>query len=201
MTARWVELLTLYLIAPSLIVLGVIDLPFRWPIFCATLMYVVIVLLQTKPGAAALGMDATNWRRLVVWTGAYTAVVILTLTTLRLTGVVTASTFLFSLLVLTAYPLVSAPLQELFFRSFFFHRYDGLAPPPLLAALNVLLFAFYHRIFGGWLAAGLSVAGGVVLTTTFLRSRNFWIVTAVHGVLGVLVFLTGLGPYFTDLLR
>ena len=71
----------------------------------------------------------------------------------------------------------------------------------LLAALNVLLFAFYHRIFGGWLAVGLSVAGGVILTTTFLRSRNFWIVTAVHGVLGVLVFLTGLGPYFTDLLR
>lgn len=101
------------------------------------------------------------------------------------------------LLVLIAlfYP-ISAAAQELLFRAFFFWRYSSLLPRVPLAALNVLVFAWVHIVYGQWISIALSALAGMLFTSLYLRYGSLWAVIVVHSAFGLAVFAMGYGPYF-----
>jgi hypothetical protein len=94
------------------------------------------------------------------------------------------------------YPLLSALPQELVFRALFFRRYGGLFGAPTLAvAVNALGFGLAHLMFWNWVAAALTVAGGVIFAQGYLR-RGFLQAVVLHAVAGGIIFTSGLGTFF-----
>jgi hypothetical protein len=97
---------------------------------------------------------------------------------------------------LGVYAVVSVTAQEWLFSSFFFWRYRRLVRPSILDAANVLSFGLAHLIYGSGVSVGLSMLGRILLVRVYRRRRNVWAVWILHVVLGVGVFLVGLGRYF-----
>lgn len=197
---KWCELFCFYLMMPSLIVLDVVALKYRWFLFALTSLYLLPIIVTLKPSLPDLGIS--KYRFWFVLKGAllYAVGVGSILASLIYFGCLTEKLLIVYLIVFILYPLVSAPIQELFFRSYFFYRYNSLMNRKVLIFLNIILFAFYHKIYGGWLAVLLSLIGGGLLAWLYSRDKNYWTVCLAHGILGVLVYAVGLGRYFTDLL-
>lgn len=197
---KWCELFCFYLLMPCLIVLDVIALKYRWILFVLTSLYVMPMIIVIKPALPDLGISKNQIWFVLKTAFLYAFGVGLTLTSLNYFEVFAEKLLIVYLIVFILYPLVSAPIQELFFRSYFFYRYKNLLNQQFLVLLNILLFAFYHKIYGGWLAVLLSLIGGGVLTLIYSRYKNYWTVCLAHGILGVLIYASGFGEYFTDLL-
>jgi len=95
------------------------------------------------------------------------------------------------------YPLVSVYPQELFYRAFFFHRYQplfGSGWGMLLA--SAVAFGFVHIIFRNWLAVGLCVIGGVLFSYTYQTSGSLLLTCLEHAIFGDFLFTIGLGQFF-----
>jgi len=95
------------------------------------------------------------------------------------------------------YPLISVYPQELFYRAFFFHRYQplfGSGWGMLLA--SAFAFGFVHIIFRNWLAVGLSVIGGLLFSYTYQSSGSLPLVCLEHAIFGDFLFTIGLGQFF-----
>jgi len=95
------------------------------------------------------------------------------------------------------YPLVSVYPQELFYRAFFFHRYQplfGSGWGMLLA--SAFAFGFVHIIFRNWLAVGLCVIGGVLFSYTYQTSGSLLLACVDHAIFGDFLFTIGLGQFF-----
>lgn len=197
----WAELLILYLVFPLLIVFNIIELRFRWILFAIIFVYVGGMLWRRKPDLQEIGISRSSFATIIKWCSIYSLGVTVICLVLYMQDYLTLPDLLFYLVVLIIYPIISAPAQEIFFRSFFFYRYSELSSPYVVGVLNIVLFAFYHKMYGGWLAVWLSLVGGIILTVLYMKSRNYWWVWICHGFLGVLVFVSGLGKHFTDLIR
>ena len=95
------------------------------------------------------------------------------------------------------YPLVSVYPQELFYRAFFFHRYQplfGSGWGMLLA--SAVAFGFVHIIFRNWLAVGLCIIGGVLFSYTYQTSGSLLLACLDHAIFGDFLFTIGLGQFF-----
>jgi hypothetical protein len=97
---------------------------------------------------------------------------------------------------LVFYPAISVTSQEFLYSSFFFWRYRPLFSPGFLAGLNAAAFAAAHLIYDSWLSVSLALAGRIVLVRIYRRCQSFWGVWLLHVVLGLCVFVAGLGGYF-----
>ncbi|TNE78089.1 MAG: CPBP family intramembrane metalloprotease [Gammaproteobacteria bacterium] len=98
--------------------------------------------------------------------------------------------------ILFLYPVLSAYPQEIIYRAWLFHRYRDLVHHQgLLIVLSAAAFGFAHLFFGNWIAIFLSVAGGFVFASTYLRSRSLLIVAIEHGLWGDFLFTVGLGMF------
>jgi membrane protease YdiL (CAAX protease family) len=86
--------------------------------------------------------------------------------------------------------------QEFLFRGFFFWRYAGLAAPPALFALNVLLFGWIHIVFKSWLSVALTLIGGVLFTALFVAYHSLAGLCVVHWAFGMSIFAMGYGRHF-----
>lgn len=113
--------------------------------------------------------------------------------------------------IMVGYPIISVIPQNIIYRVFFFHRYKSLLRGPemdprlppqrrrerfLLSPLgwaSAAAFCLGHVIFGNWLAMLLTLAGGVVFTYTYERSRSVGLTVIEHALYGVAVFTVGLG--------
>ncbi|MDX2258241.1 MAG: CPBP family intramembrane glutamic endopeptidase [Hyphomicrobiaceae bacterium] len=100
--------------------------------------------------------------------------------------------------VMILYPLLSVPVQELVYRTFFFHRYGPLFGERrgLLVVTNGLLFGLAHIVFGNWIAIIGTAIIGMLLAYRYEATRSFWAVWLEHALWGGLVFTVGLGRYF-----
>lgn len=100
--------------------------------------------------------------------------------------------------VMILYPLVSASVQEILFRVFFFHRYRELFGHQtwLLVLVNAVLFAYAHIIFQNWPAIWLSLIAGLLFAWRYERTRSFWAVFIEHSLYGNLIFTVGFGRFF-----
>jgi membrane protease YdiL (CAAX protease family) len=101
------------------------------------------------------------------------------------------------LAVMVLYPILSVYPQEVFFRAFFFHRYQGLVGRGAGAIVaGAALFGFVHIVFGNWISIVLSSAGGLLFARTYLTSRSLALVSIEHALYGNFIFTIGLGEFF-----
>lgn len=100
-------------------------------------------------------------------------------------------------IIMIAYPLLSVYPQEIIFRTFFFHRYKTVlvgARPLILT--SALAFGHVHVVFGNWVSVPMTIAGGLLFSLTYARSRSTLAASVEHALYGCLVFTIGLGRYF-----
>ena len=100
--------------------------------------------------------------------------------------------------IMVLYPLMSVAVQELVYRTFFFHRYGLLFGRHwwLAILLNGLLFGFGHLVIGTPLAIYGTMATGVLFAWRYAMTRSFWAVFIEHTLWGWMVFTVGIGRYF-----
>jgi membrane protease YdiL (CAAX protease family) len=100
--------------------------------------------------------------------------------------------------IMLLYPLMSVMVQELVYRTFFFHRYGVLFGKAwwLAIILNGVLFGLGHIVIGTPLAVYGTMATGVLFAWRYAVTRSFWAVFIEHTLWGALVFTVGLGRYF-----
>ena len=100
--------------------------------------------------------------------------------------------------IMLLYPLMSVMVQELVYRTFFFHRYGVLFGRAwwLAILLNGVLFGVGHMVIGTPLAVYGTMATGVLFAWRYAMTRSFWAVFIEHTLWGALVFTVGLGRYF-----
>jgi hypothetical protein len=100
--------------------------------------------------------------------------------------------------IILLYPLMSVAVQELVYRTFFFHRYGVLFGRAwwLAILLNGVLFGIGHIVIGTPLAVYGTMATGVLFAWRYAMTRSFWAVFIEHTLWGALVFTVGLGRYF-----
>ena len=100
-------------------------------------------------------------------------------------------------MIMVFYPVISVYPQEVVFRAWFFHRYEGAlggAWPAIL--IGGLLFGWAHIIMENWVAVLMCVPGGVLMGWTYHRSRSLLAASVEHALYGDWVFTVGLGWLF-----
>lgn len=100
--------------------------------------------------------------------------------------------------VMLLYPLASVAVQELVYRTFYFHRYGPLfgAQKWFGILLNGVLFGFGHIVIGTTFAILGTFATGTLFAMRYSATRSFWAVFLEHTLWGWLVFTVGLGRFF-----
>jgi uncharacterized protein len=101
------------------------------------------------------------------------------------------------LIFILIYPLLSALPQEIIFKSFFFHRYGSIfSGPAALILLNGISFGLFHLWYANVIAPLFSVAAGMLLAYRYVKTRSLIIVTIEHSLLGIFLYIIGLGWFF-----
>lgn len=102
------------------------------------------------------------------------------------------------LIVLGAYPLLSALPQELIYRTLFFERYGVLFPGTMAAAAaNGAAFGFGHLFYMHPVTIAFTAIGGALIGWAYLsRGRSVLLTWVLHSIAGWLIFSSGLGDYF-----
>jgi uncharacterized protein len=103
---------------------------------------------------------------------------------------------LWLLIILVAYPLLSALPQEYVYRRFFYARYGSLLSPILLDALNIALFGGLHIVYKNWPAVILATFGGAFFTRNWRKHGSLGAVTLEHALFGMWLFIVGMGRFF-----
>jgi hypothetical protein len=100
--------------------------------------------------------------------------------------------------IMLLYPAMSVVVQELVYRTFFFHRYGALFGRAwwLAIVLNGVLFGIGHIVIGTELAVYGTMATGALFAYRYATTRSFWAVFIEHTLWGALVFTVGLGRFF-----
>ena len=105
--------------------------------------------------------------------------------------------FIFWLLVMVLYPILSAYPQELIYRTFFFSRYRTLFKTDRqLAVASAIVFGWGHVFLGNWIAPLFATLGGLLFGRTWQRSNSLLQTALEHGLWGNLLFTVGIGWYF-----
>jgi uncharacterized protein len=100
-------------------------------------------------------------------------------------------------LVMVAYPLLSALPQELIFRTFFFHRYARLiGGTRARLVVSAVLFGYAHIVLHNLPSVILSTVGGLLFAATYQRTRSTLVAALEHALYGCFVFSVGLGSLF-----
>jgi len=94
------------------------------------------------------------------------------------------------------YPLVSAFPQEVIYRTFYFERYKDILNTNQLLISNMIVFSFLHVIYNNLPAIILTFLSGLIFTYNYHRRRSLMLITIEHSILGLIVFITGMGRYF-----
>lgn len=95
------------------------------------------------------------------------------------------------------YPLVSALPQEFIFCTFLFSRYEKLfGDAQKMVMLSAVVFAYAHMLYINPVAPSLSLLGGLIFASTYLKHKSLALVTIEHGLYGYSLFVCGLGWYF-----
>ena len=101
------------------------------------------------------------------------------------------------LMIMVAYPILSAWPQEVIFRSLFFERYQTLfSSTAVLIIVNGLVFGFAHLFYMNWVTISMTAVGGMIMGWAYLRHRSMSFAWVLHAIAGNLVFTIGLGQFF-----
>ena len=195
---RVAELSLLYGVLPTAIASGIVPLQARWLVFLFTGLYVMAVLIRNRIGPPRLGLPTVR-NRLVGLLAVLVVGAGLAIGFLVWADAVPRVTSLRWSLVFVLYPAISVPAQEIFFRGFFFVRYEDLLPGALIIPVNALLFSVYHAIFGSGLAVAAAAVVGAILAAMYRGSRDLYRCWLLHYAFGVAAYLSGWAEGFTAL--
>ena len=197
----WIEFLALFAGVP-LIMAATFGLYPLFPVIIG-LAGVSLILLHMTPG----------WEWKTLWKGPvlgeWKIILIYTLATLATCVAVVFATiperFLeiptyrpaLWIMIMTAYPLLSAFPQEIIFRSLFFERYGVLFSSAWIAILvNGAAFGFGHLFYDNWITITMTGCGGAIMAWAYLRNRSMLLAWVLHSISGQIIFTVGLGSYF-----
>ena len=102
------------------------------------------------------------------------------------------------LIIVIAYPLLSALPQELIYRSLFFERYGVLFPTMIAAvAANGAAFGLGHLFFMNPVTIAMTALGGALIGWAYLtRGRSLMLAWVLHSLAGQIIFTSGIGIFF-----
>lgn len=187
---RTLECLFLFFFLPTLIVSDVLQLSDRWIIF--TFIGAHLIYVYHKKMIKFLKRIKLNDYLLFLG--------LVSVASIAAYSISTPQNRLFYFFILVTYPLISVPLQEAFFRIYFFKRYKFM-PLIFKRTLNVIGFAYFHLIYGNLEAFMFTLVGGIIFTEYYIRSKSFKSVWILHALLGSGVFLLGFTDSFTDIFK
>ncbi len=164
---------------------------------------VALILLVLTPGwtwsSLLKGPVLGEWKLILVFavvTAAVCAAFVFTLVPQRFLAMPIYRSELW-VMIMVAYPLLSAFPQELIYRSLFFERYGVLFPGPVaLIFANGLVFGFGHLFYMNPVTIAMTAAGGAIMGWAYLRGRSMLLAWALHAIAGNLIFTLGLGLFF-----
>jgi len=197
----WLEFGAIFVVTPLIMALG-LPPAMIWSGLGGMLL-VSIVLLSLSDGFSWRSLltrpIVPDWPGLAAFVAATVAVAVALVFWLR------PNAFLFLprfnvelwLLILCAYPFVSALPQEIVFRALFFGRYGALFPNRHVAiAANAAVFSLAHLFYWNWLAVILTAAGGAIFAWAYQEKGSFPYAWILHAIAGQIIFTTGLGVFF-----
>ena len=196
----WLELLLVYIIPPLLFISGLLPSSALMPVLWLLTFYAFIHLKNTKTRLLAFNFKKEDLffvlLRFAFIAGAMILFVLLYKPDIFLILVKTKPLFWLGLIFL--YPVLSAYLQEILFRAFFFKRYKKLFNnrPLNLIFLNALIFSYIHIVFLNWIAVLFTFIGGLLFAHTYLKTRSILLVSIEHSLYGNALYTIGLGYYF-----
>lgn len=202
-TARrlWVEFGAIFVALPLLMALGLPPALIWWGL--AAMLMAAVLLLYVS--------EEFSWRSLLArpivpdWTGLAVFVAATTITAIGLVMWLRPNAILFLprfnvklwILILCAYPFVSALPQEIVFRALFFGRYGRLFPNRFTAiAANAAVFSLAHLFYWNWPAVILTGFGGAIFAWAYVEKRSFPFAWLLHAIAGQIIFTIGLGVFF-----
>ncbi len=199
-TVLTVEFFLLFIFPPLLVVAGPLSKEAIMPLLWIVSLYAYLLLRSSK--ITVLAFDFTSKAlydvilRFLVIGSAITLFVLYAKPEIFL-GFLIADPWRW-LAIMLFYPLFSAFVQEVLFRSFYFHRYAKLfkGRPLTLILTNALVFAYVHIVFENWFALIFTFFGGFLFAHTFLKSRSTLLAAIEHSLYGGLLYTVGLGYYF-----
>ena len=97
----------------------------------------------------------------------------------------------------TFYPIFSAYVQEIIFRTFLFRRYQSVFGSGMMLILaSASVFSFAHIFYFHPVSMILTFFMGLYLGYLYQKTRSVLFVAFLHGLYGNMVFTIGLGHYF-----
>ena len=199
-TALLAEFFLIFVSPPLLVVSGLLPKAAIMPLLWAVSLYAYLILRSSKIKVLALDVERQELydvlKRFLVIGSAITLFTLFYQPGIFL-SLLKADPWQW-LAVMLFYPLFSAFVQELLFRSFFFYRYRKFFKdrPLLFVMLNALLFAYVHIVFGNWIAVIFTFFGGLLFAHTYLKSRSLLLTAIEHSLYGNLLYTLGVGEYF-----
>ncbi|MGB6019409.1 MAG: CPBP family intramembrane glutamic endopeptidase [Sulfurimonadaceae bacterium] len=194
------EFFLIFISPPLLIVWGLLPKEAIMPVLWVVSLYAYLLLRSSKIKVLAIDFERkalyTVLKRFLVIGTAITLFVLYFKPELFL-ALVKANPWQW-LAVMLFYPVFSAFIQEVLFRSFFFHRYEKLFKGRLilLVTVNALLFAYVHIVFENWIAIVFTFFGGLLFAQTYLKTRSTLLTAIEHSLYGNTLYTLGLGYYF-----
>ncbi|MBE1301514.1 MAG: CPBP family intramembrane metalloprotease [Alteromonadaceae bacterium] len=197
-TWRWCELIVLFVLVPSTLVLPVFPI-FLVLLAASAIMYTVIIAkrkkLFNKSSLLAIPRNAP-WQHMLLRFAIFTFVSSglmaiympekLFIVPLQNPAMWLAITFFYS--IFSVYP------QEFIYRYFFFQRYQELlSSTHLFIALNALVFCIAHLVFDNAFILVLTLVGGILFGLTYRRTQSLMFTSIEHSLYGVWLFTIGAG--------
>ncbi|MGQ8335078.1 CPBP family glutamic-type intramembrane protease [Sunxiuqinia sp. A32] len=97
----------------------------------------------------------------------------------------------------TFYPIFSAYVQEVLFRTYIFKRYQNLfGNGNLMILMSALAFSFAHILYYHPVSLILTLILGIYVGRVYQKTQSVLFVAFLHGLYGNMVFTVGLGHYF-----
>lgn len=161
-----------------------------------------LVLLALTPGfrwsLLLKGMERADWAILLIGgvLAAAACVAVVLIVAPEQIGRIIRDHFGLWLVVVIAYPIISALPQEIMYRTLFFERYGALMPSPMVAILlNGAAFAFAHLFMMSTVTLIVTSISGAYIGWAYLRRHSLVLSVLLHGLAGDIAFTVGLGRY------
>ena len=101
------------------------------------------------------------------------------------------------LLICIFYPVFSASIQEVIYRTFLFRRYNSLFKNKwILVLVSAMAFSFVHIVYYSPVSLILTLIAGLYLAYIYEKTGSVLFTSILHGLLGIIIFTVGLGQYF-----
>lgn len=97
----------------------------------------------------------------------------------------------------TLYPVFSASVQEIIFRTFIFRRYERvLGNQQTIILISAIAFSFAHIFYFHFVSLLLTFVLGLYLSWLYARFRSVLFTAFLHSLYGNMIFTIGMGHYF-----